>query len=78
MASAFLVKDYAQTNVLVWIYTNHERVCLYMHHFCSFDNWLCNPISANWQLTLSLKIFFEFVTWPPFFSIIHLSKKVAK
>ena len=52
MASAFLVKDFAQMNVFVWICTNHERVCLDMHRFCSFDNWLCDPISANWQLTL--------------------------
>ena len=44
MESAFLVKDFAQTNL--------ERVCLDMHRFCSFDNWLCDPISANWQLML--------------------------
>ena len=25
-----------------------------MDRFCSFDNWLCNPISENWQLTLTL------------------------
>ena len=50
--SAFLVEDFAQskvfgyvpiTNVFAWISTD----------FCSFDNWLCNPISENWQLTLS-------------------------
>ena len=52
MASAVLVKDFAQTKVFVWICTNHERVCLDMHRFCSFDNWLGDPISANWQLTL--------------------------
>ena len=51
-ANAFLVKDFAQMNVFVWICTNHECVCLDMHRFCSFDNWLCDPISANWQLTL--------------------------
>ena len=52
MKSAFLVKDFTQTNVFVWICTNHEHVCLDMHRFCSFDNWLCDLISANWQLTL--------------------------
>ena len=52
MASAILVKDFAQTNLFVWICTNHKRVCLDMYCFYSFDNWLCDPISANWQLTL--------------------------
>ena len=52
MASAFLVKDFTQMNVFVWICTNHKPVCLDMHRFCSFDNWLCDPISTNWQLTL--------------------------
>ena len=35
----------------------HKRVCLDMHHFCSFDNWLCDPISTNWQLMLSPSYF---------------------
>ena len=52
MPSAFLVEDLAQSNMFVWICTNHERVCLDIHRFCSFDNWLCDPISGNWQLTL--------------------------
>ena len=52
MTSAFLVEDFTQTNMFIWIYTNHEHVCLNMHCFCSFDNWLCDPISENWQLTL--------------------------
>ena len=56
MASAFLVKDFVQMNVFAWICTNHERVCLDMHYFCSFDNWLCDLISANWQLMLCLKL----------------------
>ena len=54
ISSVFLVEDLAQSNVFVWICTNHERVCLDMHRFCSFDNWLCEPISANWQLTLAI------------------------
>ena len=48
MASAFLVKDFMQTNVFIWICTNQERVYLDMHCLYSFDIWLCNPISANW------------------------------
>ena len=32
---------------------HQSQTCLLgMHRFCSFDNWLCNPISANWQLML--------------------------
>ena len=30
----------------------NEHVCLDTDHFGSFDNWLCNLISENWQLTL--------------------------
>ena len=30
----------------------NECVCLDIHPFCSFDNWLSNPISENWQLIL--------------------------
>ena len=30
----------------------NKRVCLDIHRFCSFDNWLSNPISKNWQLML--------------------------
>ena len=33
MASAFLVEEFTQTNVFVWIFTNHKRVCLDMHCF---------------------------------------------
>ena len=54
MASAFLKKGFTQTNVFVWLCTNHERVCLDIHRFCSFDNWLCDPMSTNWQLTLAV------------------------
>ena len=52
MASVFLVKDFVQMNVFVWICTNHEHVCLNIHCFCSFNNWLCDLISENWRLTL--------------------------
>ena len=38
MASAILVKYFAQTNMFVWICTDHECVCLDVHRFCSFDN----------------------------------------
>ena len=44
-------------NMLALICTSHKRVCLDMHCFCSFDNWLCNLISENWQLTLVLSPF---------------------
>ena len=27
-----------------------------MHHLCLIDNWLCESISENWQLTLCLKL----------------------
>ena len=30
----------------------NECVCLDIHGFYSFDNWLCDPISEYWQLTL--------------------------
>ena len=50
--SVFLVEDFAQSNVFVWICTNYECVRLDMHRFYSFDNWLCELISGNWQLTL--------------------------
>ena len=55
MTNAFLVEDFMQTNInmFVWICTNHERVCLDIHQFSSFDNWQCDLISENWQLTLS-------------------------
>ena len=52
MASAFVVEDLMQTNMFVWIYTNHGPVCLDMHCYCLFDNWLCDLIPENWQLTL--------------------------
>ena len=61
MASAIVVKDFAQMNVLVWICTNHECICLDMHRCFSFDNWLCDPISANWQLTLYMLLTFAYV-----------------
>ena len=30
----------------------NEHVCSDTDRFCLFDNWLCDPISENWQLTL--------------------------
>ena len=40
-------------------FRTNERVCsdtdcffLDSDRFCSFDNWLCDPISENWLLTL--------------------------
>ena len=30
----------------------NKRVCLDMDRFCSFDYWLYDPVSENWQLTL--------------------------
>ena len=30
----------------------NKHVCLDMHCFCSFDNWLYDPISEIWQLML--------------------------
>ena len=32
----------------------NECLCLDIHRFCSLDNWLCNPISENWQLKIWL------------------------
>ena len=54
ITSAFLVEDFVQTNLFAWMFTNHEHVCLDMHYFCSFDNWLCDLISENWQVTLRM------------------------
>ena len=46
------MKDFVQMNMFIWTCTNHKCFCLDMHSFYSFDNWLCDLISANWQLTL--------------------------
>ena len=35
-------------------FRTNEHVCLDMDRFCSFDNWLCDLISENWQLMLCL------------------------
>ena len=41
-------------------FCTNKRVYSDSDRFCSFDNWLCDPISENWQLTLcSVCIFNE-------------------
>ena len=36
-------------------------VSLDMHRFCLFDNWLCEPIPVNWQLTLDKNVATMFI-----------------
>ena len=38
------------SNFLYGRFRANKRVCLDMHCFCSFDNWLCNLISKNGYL----------------------------
>ena len=38
------MEHFTQTNVF----------CSDVDRFCSFDNWLCDPISENWQLMLAM------------------------
>ena len=78
MASAFLVKDFAQTNVFVWLCTNHERVCLDMHRFCSFDNWMCDLISANWKLMLVRNTVLQCSVGQLIFKDIHKNLRIIK
>ena len=37
----------------LWKISYNVCVCLDMHHFCSFDTWLSDPISKNWWLMLN-------------------------
>ena len=43
---------YGRSHANEYVFLNMPHICLDIHHFCSIDNWLCNPISKNWQFTL--------------------------
>ena len=39
----------------------NKHVCLDMHCFCLFDNWLCDLIPENWWLTLDISMVMQTV-----------------
>ena len=49
-----------------------------MHHsFCSFDNWLCDLIPTNWQLTLAVVSYLKFVVTGTIAATVPLKCNVA-